>query len=75
MKTLNARVAIYCDVEVEVPDDFDYYDSYDTDSLMDRVFENTPEPYDSKAGRVVEACGYEILSIWDEKDDVCLYTD
>lgn len=72
MKTFNARVAIYCDVEVEVPDDFDY-DNYDADDLIDKVFEKTPEPYDTNAGRVVEACGYEVMSIWDEENDVCLY--
>lgn len=72
MKTFNARVAIYCDVEIEVPDDFDY-DNYDADDLIDKAFENTPEPYDTRAGRVVEACGYEVISIWDEEKDVCLY--
>ena len=74
MKTFNARVAIYCDVEIEVPDDFDY-NNYDTDNLIDKAFEKTPEPYDTHAGRIVEAAGYEILSIWDEKYDVCLYAD
>ena len=74
MKTFNARVAIYCDVEIEVDDNFDY-DNYDTDSLIDKAFEKTPEPYDTNAGRVVEAAGYEVLSIWDEKYDVCLYAE
>ena len=72
MKTFNARVAIYCDVEIEVDDDFDY-DNYDADTLLEQALENTPEPYDPKAGRVVEAVGYEVLSIWDDEQDKCLY--
>ena len=72
MKTFNARVAIYCDVEIEVPDNFDS-ENYDADDLIDKALENTPEPYDTRAGRVVEACGYEVLSIWDEENDKCLY--
>ena len=72
MKTFNARVAIYCDVEIEVPDNFDF-DNYDADDLIDQTFDNTPEPYDTKLGRVVEAAGYEVLSIWDEENNLCLY--
>lgn len=74
MKTFNARVAIFCDVEIEVPDDFDY-NNYDTDDLINKTFEKTPEPYDTNAGRVVEAAGYEVMSIWDEENDVCLYAE
>ena len=72
MKTFNARVAIYCDVEIEVPDNFDF-DNYDADNLIDQTFDNTPEPYDPKLGRVIEAAGYEVLSIWDEENNLCLY--
>ena len=74
MKSFNTRVAIYCDVEVEVPDDFDY-DNYDVDNLIDKAFEKTPEPYDTNTGRGVEACGYEVLSIWDEEKNICIYAD
>lgn len=72
MRTFNARVAIYCDVEIEVPDDFDY-DNYDADDLIDKAFEKTPEPYDTNASKAFEVCGYEVISIWDEEKDLCLY--
>ena len=72
MKTFNARVAIYCDVEIEVDDNFDY-DNYDADTLIEQALENTPEPYDTRAGRVVEAAGYEVLSIWDDEQDKCIF--
>lgn len=66
MKSLVTRVAIYCNVEIEVDDDFDLND-YDTDSLIDKVSENVsnlcPE----------EESDYEILSIWDEDLTKCLY--
>lgn len=74
MKTFNARVAIFCDVDIEVPDDFDF-DNYDADDLIDQALENTPEPYNPKLGRVVEAAGYEVISIWDEENNLCLYAE
>lgn len=70
--TFSARVAIYCDVEIEVDNNFDFH-NYDADELIDKAFEKTPEPYDPHCGRVVEAAGYEVLSIWDEENDICLY--
>ena len=72
MTTLNARVAIYCDVAIEVNDNFDF-ENYDADELIDKAFANTPEPYDPHCGRVVEAAGYEVLSIWDEDSTTCFY--
>jgi hypothetical protein len=75
MKIFNARVAIYCDVEIEVPESFDYenFKSEELDVLFDQVFENTPELYDPKAGRVVNDYEYEVLSIWDEEKDISIY--
>ena len=69
---LNARVAIYVDVEFETPEGFDPND-YDADLLIDRAFELCPEPYDTVAGRVIGADGYEVLSIWDEYCEKCFY--
>ena len=75
MSKFNARVAIFCDVEVEMPDTFDSenFESEEFDVLMDKIFKATPEPYDTQAGRVVEACGYEIMSVWDEEKDIPIY--
>lgn len=74
MKTFNARVAIYCDVEVEVPDSFDplNYTSEELDGLMQEVLENSPELYNTRAGRVYPSNYYEVLSIWDNEDN-CIY--
>jgi hypothetical protein len=72
MTTLNARVAIYCDVEIKVDDNFDFK-NYDADELIDKALENAPEPYDYHLGRVVEPDGYEVLSIWDEDLTTCFY--
>jgi len=66
MKSLVARVAIYCNVEIEVDDDFDF-NNYDTDSLIDEVSENVSNLYPE------EESDYEILSIWDEDLTKCLY--
>jgi len=66
MKSLVARVAIYCNVEIEVDDDFDL-NNYDTDSLIDEVSENVSNLYPE------EESDYEILSIWDEDLTKCLY--
>ena len=75
MRTFNARVAIYCDVEIEVPDSFDVdnFKSEEVDALMDQAFENTPELYDPKAGRVVDTYEYEVISIWDEEKNISVY--
>ena len=75
MKIFNARVAIYCDVEIEVPDSFDVDNHTDEelDELIDKALKAAPEPYDTKTGRVTEACGYEVLSIWDETDETPAY--
>ena len=75
IRTFNARVAIYCDVEIEVPESFDVdnFKSEELDALIDQAFKNTPKPYDPKIGRVVDACGYEVLSIWDEEKDIPIY--
>lgn len=67
MKSLNARVAIYCDVEIKVDDDFDF-NNYSTGKLINKAIENAPEL--SCTGDDVE---YEVLSIWDEDLDKCLY--
>lgn len=66
MKSLVARVAIYCNVEIKVDDDFDL-NNYDTDSLIDEVFENVSNLYPE------EETDCEILSIWDEDLTKCLY--
>ena len=75
MRTFNARVAIYCDVEIEVPDSFDSenFKSEEVDVLMDQAFENTPELYDPKTGRVVDTYEYEVISIWDEEKNISVY--
>lgn len=67
MKTYNVKTAIYCDIEIKVPDSFDpnNYESKELDSLIDEALEAIPEPYDTQSARVVEACGYEVLSIYD----------
>jgi len=75
MKTFNARVAIYCDVEIEAPDSFDIdnYESEELDALIEQAFDKAPELYDPKIGRTVEAEGYELFSIWDEVKNVVIY--
>ena len=74
MKIFNARVAIYCDVEFEAPDGFDSnnYTSDELDDLMQKALENTPELYNTHAGRVYPSDYYEVLSIWDNEDN-CIY--
>lgn len=72
MKTFNARVAIYCDVPIEVPDNFDY-ENYDADELIDKVFDKTPDLYNPNTGRPEGDFEIEVVSIWDEEDN-CLYT-
>lgn len=71
MKTFNARVAIYCDVPIEVPDDFDY-ENYDADDLIEKVYDKTPELHNPITGHPEECVETEVVSIWDE-DDNCLY--
>ena len=71
MKSLNARVAIYCDVEIKVDDDFDF-DNYDTDSLIDKALENAPNLYNCDE-IIRDVDYYEVLSIWDEDLTKCLY--
>lgn len=72
MKTFNARVAIYCDVPIEVPDDFDY-ENYDADELIEKAFDKTPELYNPNTGHPERNFEVEVVSIWDEEDN-CLYT-
>lgn len=72
MKIFNARVAIYCDVPIEVPDDFDY-ENHDADELIDKVFAKAPELYNPNTGRPEGGLEVEVVSIWDEEDN-CLYT-
>lgn len=75
MKTFNARVAIYCDVEIEVPDTFDpnNFEAEELDKLLDQALENSPELYDTKAGRAYPADAYEVLSIWDWDTDTYIF--
>lgn len=71
MKSLNARVAIYCDVEIKVDDDFDF-DNYDADNLIDKALENASNLYN--CGEIIRDVDYyEVLSIWDEDLTKCLY--
>ena len=72
MRTLNARCAIYIDIPIEVPDDFDCFNC-DVDGLIDKAWSAMPEPYDPKAGRVVAADAYEVLSIWDDDNNHCVF--
>lgn len=75
MKTFTARVAIYCDVDIETEDSFDAenYDSDELDALFAKAFENAPELCDKNSKKPVEDCGYEVLSIWDDEKHRCIF--
>lgn len=75
MRTFNARVAIYCDVEIEVPESFDVdnFEAEELDALIDQAIDNAPELYNPKVGRVAEVDCYEVLSIWDEEKNIPIY--
>lgn len=66
MRTVTARVAINCDVEINVEDDFNP-DYCDLDTLFFDAFNNTPIPCDRFSKKPVDECDYRILSIWDDK--------
>lgn len=72
MKIFNARVAVYCDVPIEVPDGFDY-ENHDADELLEKVFNKAHTLYNPYIGRPEVDLEVEVVSIWDEEDN-CLYT-
>ena len=75
MRTFNARLAIYCDVEVEVPESFDInnFKDEELDALIDQAFANVPVLSDPESGKMLDIYEYEVCSIWDKEKNIPIY--